>query len=175
MEGEIDLEEVATPPHSPEELLPVPPEDLLPASPEVLLPETTGENQDEGAVVHKEGVVDGGDFISLDRTSYSIGETVMVTWQITTRPLHERDFIVMVEVDDGPARDHVTCNSSLVTTSDVTMDRLLDSRIRGDTSVNGGLLQWALTENIFPKCKLLQWNIPNLFMTHVTIPSGIPY
>jgi hypothetical protein len=77
---------------------------------------------------------------------------VVVTWEITSRPLHERDFIGMYEVEmhsqQGESGDHMTLEHGHVT------ERLLDSRVRGDTSACGGRLQWTLTEDIFPKCKI---------------------
>lgn len=84
-------------------------------------------------------------FITLDQTSYSVGETAVLSWEIFDIRPHQKDFIGMFELD---AADHVT-NA----THHISMDRLLDSRLRGDTSLSGGRLQWLLAEDIFPKRK----------------------
>ena len=84
-------------------------------------------------------------YICLDKSSYSVGETAVVTWEmVDTRP-HQRDFIGMFEMDQG---DRVSRDAG-----HVSMERLLDSRLRGDTSLSGGRLQWHLAEDIFPKCE----------------------
>lgn len=93
-----------------------------------------------------------GDVITVDKKSCCVGDTVMVTWEINTRPLHERDFIGMFEIavqDEIGGRGH-----TIVGLGHVTTERLLDSRVRGDTSACGGYLHWELAEDIFPKRKL---------------------
>lgn len=96
-----------------------------------------------------------GDFISTDRGSYSIGDVALVSWDIRTRPLHERDFIGLFEVEEGVEPGHMTgCVGHMLTeVGHLSMERLLDSRLRGDTSVCSGQLQWALSAEILPKCK----------------------
>ena len=97
-------------------------------------------NQEVGVAVN---------MICVDHTSCSIGDTIKVIWEIKTHSLHERDFIGMFEVD----RDQ---NCTIQDMGHVTtMDGLLDSRIRGDTSVSGGQLQWFLREDLFNRCMLL--------------------
>ncbi len=89
-------------------------------------------------------------FIALDRSSYSVGDTAVVTWEMVDIRPHPKDFIGMFELDDG---DHMTQENGHVT-GHVSMERLLDSRLRGDTSLSGGRLQWNLSEDIFPRRKL---------------------
>lgn len=115
------------------------------------------EEEGDGDMTLQEGVAC--DCISIDRSSCFIGETVMVVWEICTRSLHERDFIGMFEVDEeeikGMEGDHMTGGIShmIVGLSHMNMDKLLDYRVRGDTSVCGGQLHWLLNEDIFPKRK----------------------
>lgn len=93
------------------------------------------------------------DAITVDRGSYCVGDTVMLTWEVHTRPLHERDFIGMFEVHES---DDEAGGRGLTSMGwgHGTAERLLDSRVRGDTSICGGCLQWTLTEEIFPRRKL---------------------
>ncbi len=75
------------------------------------------------------------DTIAVDRTECLVGDTVQVTWEVHSFPLHERDFIGMFEVGEYPGRNK---NGEGTESSEshrvVTMDSLLDSRLRGDTS-----------------------------------------
>ena len=119
-------------------------------------PSSSSQDPREGADVPPEGEGEGlegpeGGFISLDKSSYRVGETAVVLWEALNIRPHHRDFIGMFEVD----RDHVTADSDHATavySGHVSMERLLDSRLRGDTSLNGGRLQWHLADDIFPKC-----------------------
>lgn len=88
-----------------------------------------------------------GDSIVVDKKTCSVGDTILVTWEINTRPFHQQDFIGMFEVaGDGEVGGRGQ-------ESHVTAQGLLDSRVRGSTSAYGGCLQWELTEDIFPKRK----------------------
>ena len=92
------------------------------------------------------------DSVGVDKKTCSVGETVMVTWEINTHPPHQQDFIGMFEVaraDEVDGRGH--------TMRHVTAQRLLDSRVRGDTSAYGGCLHWDMIEDLFPKRK--RWNL----------------
>ena len=92
------------------------------------------------------------DHISVDRRSASVGDIVLVSWEIRTRAPHERDFIGMFEVAESATQSHVTQGDDSASNGmrHMTMDGLLDSRVRGDTSVSGGQLQWILQEDLFP-------------------------
>ena len=87
-----------------------------------------------------EGLVSPEGYISLDRSSYSVGDTAVVTWEMLDTPPHQKDFIGMFELEQGD-------------TPQPTLGRLLDSRLRGDTSLRGGRLQWHLAKDVFPTCE----------------------
>lgn len=111
-----------------------------------------------GEAIQEEGVAH--DFVTVDRTSCCMGDTVLVTWEIGSHPLHDRDYIAMYEVEERTdhtaggkdhMRDHMIAGRDHMT--HVAMGRLLDSRLRGDTSIRGGVVMWILAEDIFPKRK----------------------
>ena len=91
------------------------------------------------------------DTVAVDRTECLVGDTVQVTWEIQSFPPHERDFIGMFEVGDdsqgGTSEEGLDVAPS--GGQHVTMNGLLDSRLRGDTSINGGLLSWTMREDAF--------------------------
>ena len=83
-------------------------------------------------------------YVAVDRLNCDVGDSVLVTWELQSWPLHERDFIGMFEVEEDVNGDHMDmprCHG--------TMDRLIDSRLRGDTSISGGLIKWSMREDLF--------------------------
>lgn len=89
------------------------------------------------------------DTIAVDRTDCGVGDTVRVTWEIRSCPLHDRDFIGMFEVGENAQPGHSGVDGDHRSTGRVTMDGLLESRLRGDTSISSGLLQWTIQEDLF--------------------------
>lgn len=88
--------------------------------------------------------------IDVDRSSCDVADTVLVTWEIHSCPLHERDFIGMFKVEEcAPPGSGLDGDYMSMPGHHVTMDGLLDSRLHGDTSVSGGLIQWTMREDLF--------------------------
>ena len=96
------------------------------------------------------------DVIYTNKSWYSAGDVAVVSWDIRTHPLHERDFIGLFEVEKGVDASHMTAGLGhmMSETTHITMEQLLESRLRGDTSVCSGQLQWLLSEEILPKREL---------------------
>lgn len=86
------------------------------------------------------------DVITVDRTRCPVGESVHISWEMRSRALHERDFIGMFEVYGEEAEGGDA-------SAQVTMDRLMAARTRGDSSASGGHLQWLLEGELFDNCK----------------------
>lgn len=124
--------------------------ELLPTSTPVLEAELS-------RVTWEEWVGVAHDTIAVDRTSCCVGDTVLVTWKIRSVPLHERDFIGMFEVGEyaGTSSGEVDGDHTSTPGRHVTMDGLLDSRLRGDTSISGGLIQWTMREDLFQMSKFV--------------------
>ena len=100
-----------------------------------------------------------GDILSVDKKEYCVGETVMVTWEMRSRPLHERDFIGMFEVEESASADGEGVGLEGAGHRHLLdQEKLLDSRMRGDTSVSGGCLQWSLVADILPPSELLHYS-----------------
>lgn len=90
-----------------------------------------------------EGLVNPEGYISLDKSSYSVGDTAVVTWEMLDTPPHQKDFIGMFELEQGDP----------LGSPQPPLGKLLDSRLRGDTSLRGGRLQWHLAKDLFPTCE----------------------
>ena len=95
------------------------------------------------------------DTVAVDRTECQVGDTLQVTWEVQSFSLHERDFIGMFEVGGYIQRENSVDDSSSAGCQTVTMEGLLDSRLRGDASIKGGLISWTMREDIFPESKSL--------------------
>jgi len=94
------------------------------------------------------------DTIAVDRTECQVGDTVQVTWEVQSFSMHERDFIGMFEVGGYLQQgENSVGNGSSAGGQKITMDGLLDSRLRGDASIKGGLISWIMREDIFPGSK----------------------